>query len=48
MFRPEEDWVVELTCYTAIDGSAVLIGDWHEKDTGRAGSFLYRLRPKAA
>jgi hypothetical protein len=42
MFRPEEDWVVELTGYTAIDGSAVLFGEWHEKGCSRAGSRLFR------
>ena len=39
------DWVVEITCYTAVDGSAILFCDWHEKDSGRAGSWMCRLKP---
>jgi hypothetical protein len=46
MFRPEKDWLAEITCYTGSDGSAVLFCDWHEKDSGRAGSWMYRLKPK--
>ena len=45
MFRPEEDWVAEVTCYEAADGSAVLFCDWHERDSGRAGSCMFRLKP---
>ena len=45
MFRPEEDWVVEMTRYTAVDGSVLLWCDWHEKDSGRAGSWMCKLEP---
>ena len=48
MFRPEDDWVVEIACYTAVNGSAILFCDWHEKDSGRAGSWMCRLRPNTA
>ena len=27
---------------------AILFCDWHEKDSGRAGSCMYRLKPKPA
>jgi hypothetical protein len=43
MFRPEEDWAIEITRYTAVNGSVVLWCDWHEKDSGRAGSWICRL-----
>ena len=29
MFRPEEQWVIELTRYTAVDGSVALFANWH-------------------
>ena len=45
VFRPEEDWAVEITCYTAVNGSAILFGDWHEKDSGQVGPWLCRLKP---
>lgn len=45
MFRPEDDWSVTATRYTAVDGSVVLYCDWHEKDTGRAGFWLCKLEP---
>ena len=45
MFRPEADWVAEITRYTAVDGSVILFCDWHEKDSGLAGSSMYRLTP---
>jgi hypothetical protein len=45
MFRPEEDWLAEITRYTAVDESVVLFCDWHEKDSGRAGSCMFRLKP---
>ena len=35
MFRPEEDWVAEITCYTAVDGAAVLFCEWRKRT--RAG-----------
>ena len=43
MFRPEDDWSVRITRYTAVDSSVVLFCDWHEKDTGRAGFWICRL-----
>ena len=46
MFRPEDDWIVKITRYTAVDASVVLFCDWHEKDTGRAGSWLCKLEPR--
>ena len=48
MFRPEDDLVVEIACYTAVDGSAILFCDWHERDSGRAGSWMCRLSPNKA
>ena len=46
MFRPEDQWVIKLTRYTAIDGSTLLLADWHEKDSGNAGNSLFELRPQ--
>jgi len=46
MFRPEEQWVIELTRYIAVDGSAVLLGNWHEKDSGNEGSSMFMLKPE--
>jgi hypothetical protein len=46
MFRPEEQWGIELTRYTATDGSVLLSADWHEKDTGNEGSSLFALKPQ--
>lgn len=46
MFRPEEEWVIELTRYTAVDGSAVLLARWHEKDSGNEGSTMFELKPQ--
>ena len=46
MFRPEEHWVIELTCYTAVDGSAVLFANWYEKDSGNEGSSMFELKPQ--
>ena len=46
MFRPEEQWVIELTHYTAVDGSAVLLADWYEKDSGNGGSSMFKLKPQ--
>jgi hypothetical protein len=43
MFRPEEDWEVRIRRYTAVDGSVALFCDWHEKDSGREGSWICRL-----
>ena len=45
MFRPEEQWVIELTRYVATDGSVVLFGVWHDKDTGNEGSSMFKLQP---
>ena len=45
MFRPEEQWTIELTRYTATDGSVVLFGNWHDKDTGNEGSSMFELQP---
>jgi hypothetical protein len=46
MFRPEEQWVIELTRYAAADGSVVLFGNWHDKDTGNEGSSMFKLQPE--
>ena len=46
MFRPEEQWVITLTRYTAVDGSVILLGDWHEKDRGNEGSSMFELKPQ--
>lgn len=46
MFRPEEQWIIGLTRYTAIDGSALLLANWHEKDSGNEGSSLFELEPQ--
>ena len=46
MFRPEEQWVIELTRYTAVDGSAVLFANWYEKDSGNEGSSMFELKPQ--
>jgi len=46
MFRPEEQWVIELTRYAAIDGSVVLFGNWHDKDTGNEGFSMFKLQPE--
>ncbi len=43
MFRPEDEWVVKITRYTAVDGSVVLFCDWHEQDSGREGSWMCKL-----
>ena len=45
MFRPEEQWTIELTRYTATDGSVVLLGNWHDKDTGNEGFSMFELQP---
>ena len=43
MFRPEEQWTIELTRYTAVDGSVVLMANWYEKDSGNEGSSMFEL-----
>jgi hypothetical protein len=45
MFRPEEHWTIELTRYSAVDGSVVLMANWYEKDSGNEGSSMFELRP---
>jgi len=44
MFRPEEQWTIELTRYTAVDGSVVLMANWYEKDSGNEGSSMFELK----
>ena len=44
MFRPEDQWVIELTRYTAVDGSALLLANWYEKDSGNEGSSMFELK----
>jgi hypothetical protein len=44
MFRPEEQWVIELTRYTAVDGSAVLLASWYEEDSGKEGFSMFELK----
>ena len=46
MFRPEEQWVIELTRYAAIDGSVVLLAYWYEKDSGNEGTSMFELKPQ--
>lgn len=46
MFSPEEQWAIELTRYTAVDGSAVLLANWYEKDSGNEGSSMFELKPQ--
>jgi hypothetical protein len=46
MFRPEEPWVIELTRYTALDGSVLLLATWHEMDSGNEGSSMFNLKPQ--
>jgi hypothetical protein len=46
MFRPEEQWVIELARYTAVDGSVVLMANWYEKDSGNEGSSMFELKPQ--
>ncbi len=46
MFRPEEQWVIELTRYTAADGSALLLANWYEKDSGNEGCSMFELKPQ--
>jgi hypothetical protein len=41
--QPNKNWVMELTRYTATDGSVILIGYWRQKDTGNEGSCLFEL-----
>ena len=45
MFRPEDDWKINITRYAAVNGSVVLFCEWHEQDTGRAGFWLCKLEP---
>jgi hypothetical protein len=44
MFRPEEQWTIELTRYTAVDGSVVLMANWYEKDSGNEGFSMFELK----
>jgi len=44
MFRPEEQWTIELTRYTAVDGAVVLMANWYEKDSGNEGASMFELR----
>ena len=44
MFRPEEQWTIELARYTAIDGSVILMGVWYEKDRGNEGFSMFELK----
>jgi len=44
MFRPEEQWTIELTRYTAIDGSVILLANWYEKDSGHEGVSMFELK----
>lgn len=44
MFRPEEQWTIELTRYAAMDGSVVLMAKWYEKDSGNEGSSMFELK----
>jgi hypothetical protein len=46
MFQPEEQWEIELVRYAARDGSVVLCGTWHDKDTGNEGSSMFKLQPE--
>jgi len=46
MFRPEEQWGIGLTRYTAVDGSVVLLANWHEKDNGNEGCSMFELKPQ--
>ena len=46
MFQPEEQWTITLTRYAAVDGSAILLGTWYEKDRGNEGSSLFELKPQ--
>jgi hypothetical protein len=46
MFRPEEQWCIELTRYTAVDGSELLLAKWHEKDSGNEGASMFELKPQ--
>ena len=46
MFRPEEQWIIELARYIGADGSVVLFGNWHDKDTGNEGSSMFELQPQ--
>ncbi len=46
MFRPEDQWVITLTRYTAVDGSVILLGNWYEKDSGNEGSSMFELKPE--
>ena len=32
------------TCYTAIGGSVVLMGTWHERDRGNEGFSMFELK----
>ena len=45
MFRPEEQWGIDLSRYTAADGSVLLQANWHEKDSGNEGSSMFELKP---
>jgi hypothetical protein len=44
MFRPEEQWTIELIRYTAIDGSVILMANWYEKDSGNEGYSMFELK----
>jgi len=46
MFRLEEQWVIELTLYTAVDGSVILRANWYEKDSGNEGASMFELKPQ--
>jgi hypothetical protein len=48
MFRPEEQSVITLTRYTVVDGSAVLLANWYEKDSGNEGFSMFELKPQQA
>ena len=44
MFRPEEQWTIELTRCTAVDEAVVLMDNWYERDSGNEGSSMSELK----
>ena len=44
--RPNANWIIELTRYTAVDGDVLLLAKWHQKDTGDQGACFFELSPE--
>jgi hypothetical protein len=39
------NWMMEITRYTAADGDILLLANGHRKDTGDAGACLFEIWP---